>query len=157
MEVPGVTITQPMYSFKALSNLKNEAKGAYIEGTIKVPNHCPDIKLALYSKDKTPHPHLLFITPSSRFDSKRPKIMQKKSFCVNLKYVNESYELDTTNHPYLPDSGILGAKFWNQETKEIQLGPEGLKITVAKALTKPGMNAASLSVKAMKEFRGNSE
>ena len=74
--------------------------------------------------------------------------MQKESFCVNLKYKNESYELDTTNHPYLPDSGILGAKFWNQETKEIQLGPEGLKITVAKA---------SLSVKAMKEFRGNSE
>ena len=83
--------------------------------------------------------------------------MQKESFCVNLKYKNESYELDTTNHPYLPDSGILGAKFWNQETKEIQLGPEGLKITVAKALSKPGMNASSLSVKAMKEFRGNSE
>ena len=107
--------------------------------------------------DMPAHPHLLFITPSSRFDSKRPKIMQKESFCVNLKYKNESYELDTTNHPYLPDSGILGAKFWNQETKEIQLGPEGLKITVAKALSKPGMNAASLSVKAMKEFRGNSE
>ena len=30
MEVPGFTINQPMYSFKALSNLKNEAKGAYL-------------------------------------------------------------------------------------------------------------------------------
>ena len=58
--------------------------------------------------------------------------MQKESFCVNLKYVNESYELDTTNHPYLPDRGILGAKFWNEETKEIQLGPEGLRLTVAR-------------------------
>ena len=156
MEEPSVSIAQPMYSFKALSLLKNEAKGSYILGTIKIPNHCPDIKIALYSKNKTPHPHLLFITPSSRVDSKRPKIMQKESYCVNLKYKNESYELDTTNHPYLPDSGILGDKFWNEETKEIQLGPEGLRLTVAKALQK-GTNSTSLSVSAMKDFRGNSE
>ena len=62
-----LTITNQFHSFKAWSQLKNEAKGGYLEGLLHVPENVKKIELALYAKEakdvKDGHPCLLFVTP----------------------------------------------------------------------------------------------
>ena len=62
-----------LHKFRALSELKNESKGGYLNGIIKIPETNPDFELALYSSvNYLPHTHLLFITPYDR-KTKTPK------------------------------------------------------------------------------------
>ena len=62
-----VTITNQFHVFKWWSQLKNEAKGEYLEGWLHVPESVKKIELALYAKDgKDGHPCLLFVTPHKK-------------------------------------------------------------------------------------------
>ena len=132
-----------MHSFKNVSELKNENKGEYIEGILKVPKlqdnakntvSYPDIELALYTTDKKPHVHLLHVTPMMKNPTEK---LPKESYYVKLEYQNGTYVLDSSNHPYLPKNGkLVGSQFWNQETGEIILGKEGLRLTVVKPVGK---------------------
>ena len=62
-----VSITNQFHTFKSWSQLKNEAKGGYLEGLIHVPESVKKIELALYDKDgKEGHPCLLFVTPHKK-------------------------------------------------------------------------------------------
>ena len=136
-----ITILNSMHSFKNVSELFSENKGGYLQAKIKVqklqnPICYPDIELTLYSSptDKEPHIHLLHVTPMI----KNPiEMLPKESFYVKLKYQNDTYVLDTSNHPYLPkNENLVGSQFWNQETGEINLGKEGLRLTVVKPVGK---------------------
>ena len=130
-----------MHSFKNVSELKNENKGEYLQIKIKVSKLqntiCyPDMELALYSTANVEKPHinLLHVTPMMKNPTKE---LPKESYYVKLKYQNGTYVLDTSNHQYLPKNGtLIGAKFWNQETGEIVLGKEGLRLTVVKPVGK---------------------
>ena len=137
-----IKILNSMHSFKTVSELKNENKGDYIQVLIKVPklqnqNCCRDnIELALYSTTnlEEPHVHLLHVTPMMKNPTKE---LQKESYYVNLKYQNGTYVLDTSNHHYLPKTGtLIGAKFWNEETREFVLGKEGLRLSIVKPVGK---------------------
>ena len=130
-------------SEKKMSQLDfNPFLGDYIQGLIKMPklqnqNCYPDnIELALYSTANVEesHVHLLHVTPLMKNPTKE---LPKESYYVKLKYQNGTYVLDTSNHQYLPKNGTLvGAKFWNQESGEIVLGKEGLRLTVVKPVGK---------------------
>ena len=65
-----VTITNQFHTFKSWSQLKNEAKGGYLEGLLHVPETVKKIELALYAKEakdgKDGHPCLLFVTPHKK-------------------------------------------------------------------------------------------
>ena len=65
-----VTITNQFHTFKSWSQLKNEAKGGYLEGLLHVPETVKKIELALYDKDgkdgNNGHPCLLFLTPHKK-------------------------------------------------------------------------------------------
>ena len=96
----------------------------------------PDMELALYSTANVEKPHinLLHVTPMMKNPTKE---LPKESYYVRLNYQNETYVLDTSNHQYLPKTRTLvGAKFWNQETGEIILGKEGLRLSVVKPVGK---------------------
>ena len=78
-----------LHKFRALSELKNEAKGGYLNGVIKIPETNPDFELALYSSGNyLPHTHLLFITPYDR-KSKTPKkeldVIPERDILILLK------------------------------------------------------------------------
>ena len=137
-----IKILNSMHSFKNVSELKNENKGDYIQVLIKVPKlqnqdcYRDNIELALYSTTnlEEPHVHLLHVTPMMKNPTKE---LQKESYYVNLKYQNGTYVLDTSNHHNLPKTGpLIGAKFWNEETREFVLGKEGLRLSIVKPVGK---------------------
>ena len=76
----GITISQHLHKFRAFSELKKEAKGGYIEAKIKIPHHCPNFQLALYSTNNYgDHTNLLHITPYNR-----QKNISSNSISINL-------------------------------------------------------------------------
>ena len=112
-----IKILNSLHFFKNVSELYSENKGGYLFGKIKVqklqnPSCYPDIELTLYSSPtaKKPHIHLLHVTPMM----KNPiEMLPKESFYVKLKYQNDTYVLDTSNHPYLPkNENLVGSQFW---------------------------------------------
>ena len=81
-----------------------------------------------------PHINLLHVTPMMKNPTNE---LQKESYYVKLKYQNGTYVLDTSNHQYLPKTGtLIGAKFWNEETREFVLGKEGLRLSIVKPVGK---------------------
>ena len=75
-----VTITNQFHTFKSWSQLKNEAKGGYLEGLLHVPETVKKIELALYAKDgKDGHPCLLFVTPHKKNSKVRCQFFNYKS------------------------------------------------------------------------------
>ena len=51
------------HNFKSWSQLADESKGGYLKGFIQIAPEVRKVKLALYEKDGSPHPCLLFVTP----------------------------------------------------------------------------------------------
>ena len=133
----GITISQHLHKFRAFSELKKEAKGGYIEAKIKIPHHCPNFQLALYSTNNNygDHTNLLHITPYNRQKNISSKDVEPspESYCVNFCYdiAKKKYYIVSSNHPYLINNPsldcLVGPEFWNFDSKEITLGSEGLR------------------------------
>ena len=49
LQKPEIYIKEKLHKFRAISELKSEAKGGYLNAIIKIPATNPDFKLALYS------------------------------------------------------------------------------------------------------------
>lgn len=139
------TSKKKFHKFRALSELKDEAKGGYIEMDIKVPpNFQPNqtIELELETKAGTPHPHLIFITPYSKSRNEKGKKNDKNcnrnfnayDYKVVLR-MDESGDFKVDKPDYVTERTIelVGPKFWNKETRIIHLGSEGLRLTVVKS------------------------
>ena len=73
-----VNITSTFNNFKSWSQLSDESKGGYLTGNISVPLGVRNIELALYEKDGTPNPSLLFLTPYTKRSAEKPKPIQDK-------------------------------------------------------------------------------
>ena len=148
-----------LHKFRAASELKKEAKGGYLEGTIKVPDdnfaqNFPDLKLELFTPKKEPHTHLVFITTNQRkkaVNGKKDSNIVPKSCYIILRYKDGKYRLETENHPYLPEDFTLPDKFWDSVNKEIKIGSDGLRITVTKAGIK---GKSEVPIDKMKQIRG---
>ena len=110
-----------------------------------------------------PHTHLLFITPyekQSKIKEKEELDINTKSYDISFYYDSFKFEycIDTSNHPYIKyqnispsnTSGIVGPNFWNRLTREINLGRDGLRLTVTKAVIK---GKSRVCVEKMKEIR----
>merc|ERR1712212_602170 len=95
--------------FRSLSELKQESKGGYIDTEFKVPNGIKTIELELVTKEKTAHPHLLFITPSKKSREEKghkknkndKQNMTAKNYKVVLKK-DESGEFQVEKPDYVP-------------------------------------------------------
>ena len=85
-----VTITNQFHTFKSWSQLKNEAKGGYLEGLLHVPETVKKIELALYAKEakdgKDGHPCLLFVTPHKKNSKVRCEFLITK-YLYFFKYM----------------------------------------------------------------------
>jgi len=136
------TSTAIFHKFRALSELKDEAKGGYIEWSFKVPPDERTIELELRTKAGTPHPHLLFITPYSKSRNEKGKKNDKTSkrnfnaydYKVVLR-MDESGEFKVDKPDYVTDRTVelVGPNFWDKETRIIHLGSDGLRLTVVKS------------------------
>ena len=132
----GIAISQHLHKFRAFSELKKEAKGGYIEAKIKIPHHCPNFQLALYSTNNYgDHTNLLHITPYNRQKNIFSKDVEPspESYRVNFSYdiAKKKYYIVSSNHSYLINNPsldcLVGPEFWNFDLKEITLGSEGLR------------------------------
>jgi len=127
--------------FRSLSELKQESKGGYIDTEFIVPHGTKTIELELMTKEKTAHPHLLFITPfkKSREEKGHKKNknekqnMTAKDYKVVLKQ-DESGKYQVEKPGYVPGKiiDLVGPHFWIAEDRTIKLGSDGLKLTVVK-------------------------
>ena len=75
-----VNLSSSLYPFFCWSQLKDESKGGYLTGTIKVPERTKKIELSLSTKFGLPHPNLLFVTPSIKQSGEKP--LMSKSFLI---------------------------------------------------------------------------
>ena len=145
---PQIQIEEQLHTFRAESQLKSEAKGGYIRGKILLSEETigKDFNLALYDMHGNPHTNLLFVTPSVRQpygknESNKDLGISPASYYISVIWNNGTYIIDHNNHPYLTsfaqkNESIVGSQFWNPQTKEILLGPNGLKLTILKPLMK---------------------
>ena len=154
-----------LHKFRAASELKKEAKGGYLEGTIKIDHpaadennleqkNFPDLKLELFTPKGEPHTHLLFITSNQRqkaVNGKKDSNIETKSYYIILRYKDGKYRLETENHPYLPEDFTLPDNFWDSSNREIKIGSDGLRITVTKAGIK---GKSEVPIDEMKKIRG---
>lgn len=136
------TSTGIFHKFRALSELKDEAKGGYIPIHFEVPDGVQTIELELATKGGTPHPHPLFITPYSKSRNEKGKKNDKTS---NRNFDAYNYKVDlgmdefgkfkVDKPDYVTDKTIdlVGPNFWNKETRTINLGFDGLRLTVVKS------------------------
>ena len=110
--------------------------------TATAKHNTPIFITELATKADTPHPHLLFITPYSKARNEKGKKNDKTSnrnfnaydYKVDLR-MDESGEFKVDKPDYVTDRTIelVGPKFWNKETRTINLGFDGLRLTVVKS------------------------
>ena len=103
-------------------------------------------KIELFTKEKTAHPHLLFITPFKK--SREEKNKKKKNEHRNMNAHDYKVILKTDENDdfivekpgYISDKTIelVGKDFWNADTRTIKLGSNGLRLTVVKSGQRQG-------------------
>ena len=149
-----VIIDSSLHLFRSESELKNEAKGGYLNGKIILPSSAigSDLELALYDTNGLPHPNKLFITPLNKRQNNTEKYVTPLVTDRNLKllYQNNNYVVDTKNHPYLSrlvENGeqIVGAGFFDHQNNQFYLGLSGLKLTVMNDIKKGKKSALEYS------------
>lgn len=96
-----VNLSSSLYPFFCWSQLKDESKGGYLTGTIKVPEGTVKIELSLSTKFGLPHPNLLFVTPSIKQSGEKPKDITAQNYNVILEITNEN-ELHIVPLSYWP-------------------------------------------------------
>ena len=128
-----VKLKSTFHFFRSFSELKNEAKGGYIEAEIEVPENVETIKIALVTHHTIPKPHvnLLFVTP---------KVKSSKEKCLELKPEDHAVILSKVNDQF----GIVNPRYWPNGVEEffgpnfykdgkLVLGKSGLQLTICKA------------------------
>ena len=128
-----VKLKSTFHFFRSFSELKNEAKGGYIEAEIEVPENVETIKIALVTHHTIPEPHvnLLFVTP---------KVKSSKEKCLELKPEDHAVMLTKVNDQF----GIVNPRYWPNGVEEffgpnfykdgkLVLGKSGLQLTICKA------------------------
>ena len=70
-----IHMLERFHNFKSWSQLAEESKGGYLEGSIQIPPEVRRVKLALFGKDGNPHPCLLFVTP----------LQKEKKVCIVIR------------------------------------------------------------------------
>ena len=67
LNLPGnIDLKSSFHPFFSWSQLKEESKGGYLQGSIRVPIGVKKIELSLTTKDGHPHPNLLFVKETCR-------------------------------------------------------------------------------------------
>ena len=97
-----VKLKSTFHFFRSFSELKNEAKGGYIEAEIDVPDNVQTIKIALVTHHSIPEPHvnLLFVTP---------KVKNSKEKCLELKPEDHAVLLKRVGNNQF---GIVQPRYW---------------------------------------------
>ena len=85
-----INLSSSLYPFFCWSQLKDESKGGYLTGTIKVPEGTKKIELSLSTKFGLPHPNLLFVTPSIKQSGEKPKDITAQNYNVILEITDEN-------------------------------------------------------------------
>ena len=85
-----INLSSSLYPFFCWSQLKDESKGGYLTGTIKVPEGTKKIELSLSTKFGLPHPNLLFVTPCIKQSGERPKDITAQNYNVILEITDEN-------------------------------------------------------------------
>ena len=129
-----VKLKSTFHFFRSFSELKNEAKGGYIEAEIDVPDNVQTIKIALVTHHSIPEPHvnLLFVTP---------KVKNSKEKCLELKPEDHAVLLKRVGNNQF---GIVQPRYWPSGNEEffgpnffkdgkLILGKTGLQLTICKA------------------------
>jgi len=147
------------HKFRSLSELTNESKGGYIDWEFQVQTGIKTIEFELFTKEKTPHPHMLFITPFKKSreekNKKKPnenRNMNARDYKVVLK-MDENGDFKVQTPDYISDKTIelVGPDFWNSETRTIKLCKDGLRLTVVKAGQRQGQGKIKFLDEIMKE------
>ena len=111
-----VKLKSTFHFFRSFSELKNEAKGGYIEAEIDVPDNVQTIKIALVTHHSIPEPHvnLLFVTP---------KVKNSKEKCLELKPEDHAVLLKRVGNNQF---GIVQSRYWPSGNEEF-FGPNFFK------------------------------
>ena len=147
-----IRLKSNFHLFRSLSELKNEAKGGYLEAEIDVPNnvHSVSIHLVPHNHSLT-HPNLLFITPYAKQSRAKCQPLLPQHYKVQL-IRKTSTEFEVSIQP--PQYWIGNNVYCGPETYKngkLKLGKKGLQLTVCKAGQK---GSSSISVENMTRLHG---
>lgn len=151
-----VNITSSFNNFKSWSQLSDESKGGYLTGNIFVPLGVKNIELALYEKNGTPNPSLLFLTPYTRRSGEKPKPIQDKDYKVTFEIDDfDDLIIKPLNYwPKKPCKELISSKVWEKKSRRITLGgPEGLRLSILKPNERSNVKNKNILIENMMKVR----
>lgn len=154
-----INIESNFHPYKSWSQLAEESKGGYLTGTITVPIGVKTIELALYSKAGTPHPNLLFLSPNIKQVGEKPKEVTEEGYKVILELdaQNELKVVPLAYWPKKPTKELLTSMTWNKQSRQIMLGPTGLRLSILKPNTQNNGKNKNITLDKMIKFRNITE
>ena len=153
-----IVLHSTYHYFRSISELKDCKHGGYLKGSIQIygnSSKVKDIQLELVPSEDLSnkivsnltasentynvesvmanlHCNLLYISTSS---SNRNPDITKSGWRINLKREDDTMILSRENHLYLEED-LDSELFWRDSENKLILGPEGLRITIVKPLSK---------------------
>ena len=127
-----VKLKSAFHFFRSFSELKNEAKGGYIEAEVDVPDNVQTIKIALVTHHSIPEPHvnLLFVTPKVK-NSKCLELKPEDHAVILNRVDNDQFEIVQPRYWPSGKEEFFGPNFFKDG--KLVLGKSGLQLTICKA------------------------